>query len=263
MGYAAEMAESLRELAERNEIIRIVNGSKLYGTDVDSSDDDFQAIFIEPVRSVYVGGKMETVQLRDKPEGVRSEAGDVDCTSYSLRHFAKLAAGGNPSVLTLLSAPDSAVVSETDLGAALRQPTMQQKFASKQAAPRFRGYMFRQKERMLGERGGHIPKRPELVEKYGFDTKYANHVLRLGIQGCEFLRRGYMTLPMDEDDVNMLLRVRGGEYTFEQVVELIGAVERDLERAITACKLPDDPDYEAISVFLREAHEEHWIDADS
>lgn len=254
---------TLRELAERNEIIRIVNGSKLYGTDVETSDEDFQAVFIEPVNSVYMGGKMETIQLRDKPEGVRSEAGDVDCSSYSLRHFAKLTAQGNPSVLTLLSAPDSAVVSETDLGAALRTPAMQQKFASKKAAPRFRGYMFRQKERMLGIRNGHVPKRPELVEKYGFDTKYANHVLRLGIQGCEFLRRGYMTLPMNEDDVNLLLRVRGGEYSFERTVELIEAVERDLERAIEACKLPDDPDYDAISAFLREAHEEHWSSTDS
>lgn len=247
-------------MAEQNEIIRIVNGSKLYGTDVDTSDDDFMAVFIEPVRSVYVGGsKMESVQLRDKPEGVRSEAGDVDCTSYSLRHFAKLAAAGNPSVLTLLSAPDSAVVHETEIGRALRDPAMQQKFASKQAAPRFKGYMMRQKERMLGERGGHIPKRPELVEKYGFDTKYANHVIRLGIQGCEFMRRGYMTLPMHEDDVNTLLRVRGGEYSFERTVELIEAVEADLERAVQQSALPDDPDYPSIAAFLREAHESFWV----
>jgi uncharacterized protein len=250
---------SNREVAEHNEVIRIVNGSKLYGTDVDTSDDDFMAVFIEPVQSVYVGGsKMESVQLRDKPEGVRSEAGDVDCTSYSLRHFAKLAAAGNPSVLTLLSAPDSAVVNETDIGRALRDPAMQQKFASRQAVPRFKGYMMRQKERMLGERGGHMPKRPELVEKYGFDTKYANHVLRLGIQGCEFLRFGYMTLPMNDDDVNMLLRVRGGEYSFEKTLELIEAVERDLELAAERSLLPEQPDFPAIAAFLREAHEEFW-----
>lgn len=254
---------SARDAAEQHEIIRIINGSKLYGTNVDSSDDDFMAVFLEPVESVYMRAKMETVQLRDKPVGVRSEAGDVDCTAYSLRHFAKLAAGGNPSVLTLLSAPDEAVVRETSAGAALRSPVTQQLFASKQVAPRFKGYMMRQKERLLGERSGHMPKRPELVEKYGFDTKYANHVLRLGIQGCEFLRQGYMTLPMDDDDVNLLLRVRGGEYSFDRTVELIEAVERDLERAIEACKLPEDPDYDAISAFLREAHEEHWSRADS
>lgn len=249
---------SAREAAEQHEIIRIVNGSKLYGTNVDTSDDDFMAVFLEPMESVYMRAKMETVQLRDKPVGVRSEAGDVDCTAYSLRHFAKLAAAGNPSVLTLLSAPDSAVVRETEAGAALRSPVMQQLFASKLAAPRFKGYMLRQKERMLGERGGHMPKRPELVEKYGFDTKYANHVLRLGIQGCEFLRSGYMTLPMSEDDVNLLLRVRGGEYSFEKTVELIEAVEADLERATRSCQLPDEPDYAAISRFLREFHEELW-----
>lgn len=244
-------------------MIRIINGSKLYGTNVDTSDDDFMAVFLEPMESVYMRAKMETVQLRDKPVGVRSEAGDVDCTAYSLRHFAKLAAGGNPSVLTLLSAPDNAVVNETPAGAALRSPVMQQLFASKLAAPRFKGYMMRQKERMLGERGGHMPKRPELVEKYGFDTKYANHVLRLGIQGCEFLERGYMTLPMHEDHVAMLLRVRNGEYSFDQVVRMIEAVEHDLAMASEVSELPDEPDYAAISRFLREFHEELWASQDS
>lgn len=250
--------EPLREVAEKNEIIRIVNGSKLYGTNVDSSDDDFMAVFLEPAESVFMRGKMETVQLRDKPTGVRSEAGDVDCTSYSLRHFAKLAAGGNPSVLTLLSAPDSAVVSETEIGAALRTPGMQQRFASKLAYPRFRGYMQRQKERLLGERNGHMPKRPELVEKYGFDTKYANHVIRLGLQGTEFLTFGYMTLPMPEDEVSLLLRVRNGEFSFQETVEMIERVEGMLEAAGSKSLLPDEPDYEGITSFLRESHEEFW-----
>lgn len=254
---------SARDAAEQHEIIRIINGSKLYGTNVDSSDDDFMAVFLEPVESVYMRAKMETVQLRDKPVGVRSEAGDVDCTAYSLRHFAKLAAGGNPSVLTLLSAPDEAVVRETSAGAALRSPVTQQLFASKQAAPRFKGYMMRQKERLLGERSGHMPKRPELVEKYGFDTKYANHVLRLGIQGCEFLEYGRMTLPMDPEHVAMLLRVRNGEYSFDQVIQMIEEVEQSLQIASDNSELPDDPDYAAISRLLREFHEHLWAGQDS
>lgn len=250
--------QSLREIAEQNQIIRVINGSKLYGTNVATSDDDFQAVFLEPVESIYMRGKMETVQLRDKPEGVRSEAGDVDCTSYSLRHFAKLAADGNPSVLTLLSAPDSAVVDEVWAGRELRGPRLQEAFASRLAGPKFYGYMRSQKERLLGIKKGHVPKRPELVEEFGFDTKYANHVVRLGLQGVEFMTTGRMTLPMPPEQVALLLDIREGKFTQDEVVLLMENVERMLNNAIENSPLPGAPDYKTIAEFIRSAHEAAW-----
>lgn len=246
------------EFAEQNEIFRTLNGSRLYGTNVESSDEDYASLFVESVDSVYGDRKLETVQLRDKPEGVRSEAGDVDCTSYSLRHFAKLAAEGNPSVLAVLFAPDSAVTVETYISKELRRPLTRQRFASKKAGGRFSGYLKNQKERMLGLRSGHVPNRPELVEKFGYDTKYANHAVRLGIQGVEYMNTGELTLPMDRGDVELLLAVRYGEFTFDGVIELIESIQEDLEDARTTTSLPDEPDYEGISMFLRAAHEDWW-----
>lgn len=249
--------EELREIAEQNEILRIVNGSKLYGTDVESSDDDFQAIFLEPIESVFMRGKMETVQLRDKPEGVRSEAGDVDCTAYSLRHFSKLAAGGNPSVLSLLSAPDKAVVSESWI-ANLRSPFVRELFASQQAGPRFKGYMHSQKQRLIGEKKGHVPNRPELVDAYGFDVKYANHVVRLGIQGIEYMTTGEMTLPMKKPDRELLLAIRGGWCSLEEVMALVEEIEADLLSAISSSPLPLEPNYRVIAGMIHEIQEEFW-----
>ena len=52
---------------------------------------------------------------------------------------------------------------------------------------------------MTGERGQKNVNRPELVEKYGFDTKHAGHMVGLGFQGIEHLETGYITLPMPED----------------------------------------------------------------
>ena len=42
---------------------------------------------------------------------------------------------------------------------------------------------------MTGQAGAHT-NRPELVAAHGYDTKYAMHALRLGLQGIELLTTG-------------------------------------------------------------------------
>ena len=46
---------------------------------------------------------------------------------------------------------------------------------------------------------------------YGFDTKYAMHMLRLGFQGVELLTTGRLSLPMREPERSFLLDVRRGK----------------------------------------------------
>jgi hypothetical protein len=48
---------------------------------------------------------------------------------------------------------------------------------------------------MTGQPGAHT-NRPELVAVHGYDTKYAMHALRLGLQGIELLSTGRITLPV-------------------------------------------------------------------
>jgi len=50
-----------------------------------------------------------------------------------------------------------------------------------------------QKQRLTGERGQKRIHRPELEEMYGFDTKCAMHMLRLGFQGVELLTTGRLS----------------------------------------------------------------------
>jgi hypothetical protein len=53
-----------------------------------------------------------------------------------------------------------------------------------------------QRQRLVGERGQRDVNRVELIERFGYDTKYAMHMLRLGHQGVEFLESGRLTLPI-------------------------------------------------------------------
>jgi len=115
----------------------------------------------------------------------RSEPADNDLVLYTPRKFARLAVSGNPSVLMMLFGP---LRFSTPLGDRLRD--LAPAFWSGRARPRFLGYSRAQRERLLGMRGGAHTNRPELVAEFGYDTKYAMHMVRLGVQGIEYASTG-------------------------------------------------------------------------
>lgn len=101
-------------------------------------------------------------------------------------------------------------------------------------------------------------KRPELVERYGFDTKYAGHILRLGYQGIAYMETGGFDVPMPAPQREVILAVRTGEISENDVLSLAGMVEAELKAAIDASLLPERPDYDRVNEFLISAYQEGW-----
>jgi predicted nucleotidyltransferase len=249
-GHGATMDP--RELATTNEILRGVVGSTAHGTAIDGQDDrDEMGVFIEPPENVCGLTPCEHYIYRDKPEGVRSGPGDLDLTLYSLRKFCRLAAGGNPSVVILLWLP--AHIIKTLLGAELIG--MREAFISKVSGARFLGYLVAQKLKMKGERA-HTVSRRELVAKYGYDTKFAMHALRLGYEGIEFLTHRRLTLPVAEPNLTTLRAVRSGKINEAGALDLIEDAEVRLHELVDRCTW--EPDNDAIDEFMVRAHLDHW-----
>lgn len=246
----------MKQIAAENEIIRFVNGSKLYGNDHAESDDDAIAIFIEPPEYVFSKRKIETSLLHDRSPQAKSQAGEVDGVSYSLRHFNSLALGGNPAILTVLFAPDQFWLYETPEGRKLLENS--ELYVSMEAAPRFKGYLKNQYDRFTGVRSGHIPNRPELVAKYGYDVKYCMSVARLAYQGIEYFQTGTIVSPMKSDMINHLRAIREGWYTYDEAVEVLEKLEKRLYKAIEASDLPEHPQYDKVYELSRELHESWW-----
>lgn len=169
-------------------ILECVVGSTLHGTAVDDGleDLDIMAVAVEYRDNALSFNPTDTWVSRTKPEGVRSEAGDVDRTVYGLRKFLRLALSGNPTLLLALFAPDKFIRERTVYGTALQ--ALHPMIVSKQMYEPFRGYMRQQHEWLLGLRGQRNVTRPELMEAYGYDTKYAGHIIRLGYQGARVAR---------------------------------------------------------------------------
>jgi uncharacterized protein len=241
-----------REIALDNEILRGVVGSTTYGTAIEGQDDrDEMGVFVEPPEYVCGLDSCDHYIYRDQPEGVRSQPGDLDLTLYSLRKFCRLAAEGNPSVIMLLWLP--AYISRTPAGDGLID--MREAFISKGSGKRYLGYLSAQKAKLKGERSPKVS-RPELVEKYGYDTKFAMHALRLGLQGIEVMTHRRLTLPVAEPDLTTLRAVRSGQTRFADALQLIEDAEKRLGELVEACTWVADVD--AINRLMVKTHLDYW-----
>lgn len=253
-----------REQVEQATILRCVVGSSAHGLHLEDGieDRDEMGICIEPM-DVAMGTAAPFEQFiyrsaaeREHRHDAPSRGGDLDLVVYSLRKFARLALGGNPTVLMVLFAPD--VVQIDARGSQLRD--LAPAFASRVAGKKFLGYLSSQRQRMLGERGngGHGRPRDELVAKFGYDTKFAMHMLRLGYQGIEYLQTGRLTMPMAEPERSYLFSVRQGGYDMQHVLTRAGELERELKDLLETSPLPKDPDTAAIDEWMVRVYFRTW-----
>lgn len=231
-------------------IIRTEVGSTAHGTGLPGGEDyDEMGVVLERWESAVglVADPDNIVYRPGRSITQRSEPGDYDLVLYTPRKFARLAASGNPSVLMMLFGP---LRFSSSLGDDVR--SLAPAFWSDRARARFLGYSRAQRERLLGIRGGAHTNRPELVAEFGYDTKYAMHMLRLGIQGIEYATTGRLTLPIPDSHGTTLRDVRLGKYTRDDVIAMADANEAELESL--AASAPPEPDTDAINGWLLDCH---------
>ena len=189
-----------KNLALTNEILRGVVGSTALGTAIEGQDDrDEMGVCVEPAEYVCGLSHFEQYIHRTQPEGVRSGPGDLDLVIYSLRKYCRLAVQGNPSILVLMWLPHHEI--KTAAGEELLN--VRDAFVSRAAGWRYLGYLTSQRRALTGEKSKQVS-RPELVARYGYDTKFAMHALRLGLQGIQYLREKRIVLPIPEPSLSLL-----------------------------------------------------------
>lgn len=250
-----------RQTAEANEIIRVTVGSTVHGLALEGTDDrDEMGVCIEPIEhAIRLGEPFEqfiyrTAAEREAKHDAPSQPGDLDLTIYSLRKFCRLAAHGNPTILNLFFVKDHLKVDA-------RGQQLQERvewFVSKEAAGRYLGYLQAQRQRLLGERGQKRCNRPDLEEKYGYDTKYAMHMLRLGFQGVELMTTGRIQMPMEDLARDFLMKIRRGGVDINTVLTKTGELEQELKDLKTTSHLPEYPNRDAIDLWMRELYFYNW-----
>ncbi len=253
-----------REAAERCTILRGLVGSTVHGLNVNDGieDRDEMGVCVEPMQdamalwSPFEQFIYRSAAEREGRDNARSTAGDLDLTIYSLRKWMRLALKGNPTILLLLFTPDDQLVHCDSFGSELRALTPA--IISRRVQGPFLGYLQAQKQRLTGERGQKRVHRPELEEMYGFDTKYAMHMLRLGFQGVELLTTGRLSLPMREPARSFLLDVRRGKVSEQECLTRAGELEQELTNLATTSPLPEEPEAHRVEEWVLDAYRRHW-----
>jgi uncharacterized protein len=253
-----------RQTAERCTILRGLVGSTVHGLNVNDGieDRDEMGICVEPLDDAmalwdpFEQFIYRTAAEREGRSNARSTGGDLDLTIYSLRKWMRLAIKGNPTILLLLFTPQDQLVSCDELGAELRALTPE--IVSRRVQAPFLGYLQAQKQRLTGERGQKRIHRPELEEMYGFDTKYAMHMLRLGFQGVELLSTGQLSLPMREPERSFLLDVRRGRVSEQECLAKAESLEHELDDLATTSILRAEPDEQRVEQWVLEAYRRRW-----
>jgi len=249
----------------RHTILLCEVGSTAHGIDVGSDDRDEMGVCLEgPETTIGLGTFEQSIYrsaaIREGRHDARSQAGDLDRVIYSARKFCRLALKGNPSVQVLLFQDP---IMATEVGMQLQD--MRDLFASLRVVRAFMGYMEEQTARLEGRRGQKSVKRPELIERYGYDTKYAGHIIRLGMQGVAYATTGEIPVPLPPHNAREVRDVRTGVVGQADAIAFCALWRNRLEEAHheNAAGLPKVPDEERVSKWLVSAHRTAWEGIDA
>lgn len=191
-------------------LIEAIAGSRLYGIHNDESDTDTMGIAI--------GTKEEKLGLRPI-----THEGKDDHVTYEFAQYCKLLLNGNPTIMQLVFTPKEYWIQWDE-----RWPRIQhqlRQLITERCRASFLGYLDGQRQKLIRNKG----QRQELIDKYGFDTKFAGHMVRLGIQGIEMMIQGEMILPMRPEHVLALRAIRNGERTQEYCMAYAANLEDRLK----------------------------------
>ena len=105
-----------------------------------------------------------------------------------------------------------------------------------------------------------VPNRPELIERYGWDVKYGSHALRLAFQAQQLIEEAQLTLPMPYGLREVVLQVKTGFYSRDEVAVWIRTLLNDLNDKLETNQtaLPPQPARALVSEWSQQAHLEHW-----
>lgn len=229
---------NLKWLEERT-ILLAPTGSHAYGTATETSDHDYKGVCIPPV-DYYLGLEAFNEYNNTGGKNFKNTKDDVDVNIIHINKFVKDAMLGVPNNIEILFVEPEQFIKLTGLGEILLDN--RKLFLSKQIKNKFGGYAYSQMQKMKA--------RQDLVDKFGYDTKFFMHSIRLLTSAIDILLDAdFSTLRPNRA---MLLDCRNGAYTFEEALELVDYYDKLLQISFEKSKLPAHPDYKAINKMLIE-----------
>ncbi|WP_028777215.1 nucleotidyltransferase domain-containing protein [Shimazuella kribbensis] len=234
---------NLRWLEERT-IILAPTGSYAYGTNTETSDRDYKGVCIPPIE-YYLGLDSFNEYNKSGGKNFRNTKDDIDVTIIHINKFVKDALQGVPNNIEILFSRQQDYLKVTSLGQRLIDN--RHYFLSKHIKIKFGGYAYSQIQKLKAKKNNDTG-RQDLVDAYGYDTKFFMHSIRLLTSAIEILETGdFSTFRSNRQ---LLLDCRNGKYSLKDALEMIEMYDNQLNVALEKSKLPKTPDYQKINELL-------------
>jgi predicted nucleotidyltransferase len=264
-------------------IMAFIGGSTQHGASIaESSDTDWYGIFIPPKeKTLGIDSFEHFVFPGDVSHRTRANRNtdELDIALHSLQKWAGMAAKGNPTVLSFLFAnyvfPEplpcwncKQIFAKHPATCVAYVPIPYKKqfwmhvlkhrdvFLCKSHYKPFIYYAQDQMERLMGLRGQKNINRDKLVDEFGYDTKYAMHIIRLLSEAKELMTDGTITYPRPE--VELLKDIRRGKYKLLDIRQMGEQLNAEIITAAEHSSLPDSIDRGKISSLIADIHLEFY-----
>lgn len=250
-----------------NVMYETIMGSVAFGVSTDTSDFDTVGFCIPPKDIVFphIAGQIEGFGRQKQRFScyqkhhvfVQDELGGrgriYDLNVYNIIHYFHLCMENNPNILASLFTPQDCVLHSTKVANMVRDK--RHMFLHKGAWPRFKGYAYNQLHKMRTKNHQPDSKRAKVVEQYGYDVKFAYHVVRLLDEIEQILAEGDLDIRRNRAQ---LKAIRRGEVPEEEIYQWATEKEKFLEKLYEESKLPYSPNESAIKRLLLACLEEHY-----
>jgi len=245
----------------------VIMGSVAYGVSDDTSDMDVYGFCIPPRDHIFPhlrgeipgfstpGPQFDQFQqhhILDK-SALAGKGRQYDLTVYSIIKYFRLCMENNPNMIDSLFVPPRCVLYSTPVGDMVRE--QRHIFLHKGAWHKFKGYAFTQMRKLKTKQPQ--GKRKEMIEEYGYDVKFAYHVVRLLDEVEQILTERDIDLERNREQ---LKAIRRGEWTVDEIESYFAGKEKELESLYTACQLPAKPDEARIQTLLLQSLEQYFGD---
>lgn len=218
-------------------ILKVLVGSRAYGTSREDSDYDYRGVFILPTSQLLAIGS--------KPKTTDWFEGKEDNTLWELAHFCQLALHCNPTILeTLVAQP----VEITPYGCEL-QRLFPHFLDADRITFAFKGYASNQRKKMFDKEISHTGSRW---------TKFAQAYIRVLYQGSVLLAEGRLSVRLPDAVIKQLLKIKNEELSKGDVIDLAAFYEDQIGKQLSRKKHRFCQDIDKINKFILRVRKENW-----
>lgn len=238
-------------------------GSVAYGVSNPDSDYDYYGFCIPPKHIIAphlagvipgFGNQGEKFDQWQQAHIVFNDK-EYDFQIFSIVKYFDLCMGSNPNMIDSIFTPARCIGFATQVAEHVRDN--RKLFLSKECWPKFKGYAGSQLHKI--DNNNPSGKRKELVDKYGYDVKFAYHIVRLMDEVEQILMEGDINLERAKET---LKQIRRGEWTITQLKDWYNDKSKQLEELYHKSELPLKSDEDKIKKVLLECLEMHYSSTD-